>query len=94
VFSKTEEMIKQVMESMKKQKVEELADELNVPVEAIEKVYGKMSEDEIREFFKEFSEQLKIKEKYRKKEDKDDDFSKGSLFESRGERLLNYFARS
>jgi len=94
VFEKAEVLISESLEAAKEKKIEELANELGVAKEMVAKVYDKMSEGEIREFFKEFSEHLKIKEKYEKKdESKEHEPAKKPLWESRGERLLSYFSK-
>ena len=96
VFDRVEALVSETLEEVKEKRIAELAGELGVPKEMVAKVYDKMDEDEIREFFKEFSEQVKIKSKYEKKVDTGDSGDSAGakpIFESRGERLLHYFTK-
>lgn len=68
VYSRVEAMVESVKVERTCAKIKALSTELKVPVSAIEKVYDKMTESEMTEFFGSVKGSTKVQEKYRKPE--------------------------
>ena len=92
VFNRYESLIKEMESSKKLESIKNLAKELSVSEELVEKVYDKMDEEGIKEFFTKVKKENKTVVKYsgRKIEEKKED-NNSVINESRGERLMKRF---
>lgn len=94
-FDKTQILVNSTKSQKDEKKIKELATELKVSEEAVKKVYGKLSEAEIKEFFKDVSETNKYGQKYRKNTKDESNLNEGrhkkaKIFEeSAGQELMN-----
>lgn len=94
VFSRYEKLIEEMDGAQKQEAIAKLAAELGVSEEAVAKVYDSMSEDEIREFFKQVRGESKTHNKYNTKpENKVNEKSNPRTDASSGARLMEKFCR-
>lgn len=88
LVDKHEQMNKEVEEAKRVEKIRVLAESLEVSEDLVTKVYDKMSEEEIKEFFTKAKKESKTVAKYSGKRTNEKVENKTTINESRGSRIM------
>ena len=94
-FDKMTKVVTTMKNESVDKKIKELSTELHVTEESIKKLYGKVSEQEIREVFKKVNESVTLNKKFtapaKINEDKEETVSRNPMNESRINRIMQAF---